>query len=164
MYMFKARIAAEQELERALAECGVTSDEVRAFLEKNPKYDSPLHHSPHTRRGLGGEPRLRGGAAHQASRRRSAPWTRPSTRRETAHEGREERAPGDRRGVQDGDGSRDDRAASARTRRCSRDIVRGKAMDRFRPLLERLMGKAIFENNPEIPSYAHSDEPIAAEE
>jgi len=44
-----------------------------------------------------------------------------------------------------------------------RDVVRGKAMDRFRPLLERLMGKAVFENNPEIPTYGHAGEAIAAE-
>ncbi len=47
MYMFKARIAAEQELLRAYEECGVSEAEVRAFLDKNPKYNSPLHHSPH---------------------------------------------------------------------------------------------------------------------
>lgn len=47
MYMFKARIAAEQELLRTYEACGVTEAEVRAFLEKNPKYNSPLHHSPH---------------------------------------------------------------------------------------------------------------------
>src|SRR6185437_2071689 len=47
MYMFKARIAAEKELARTYEECGVTEAEVRAFLEKNPKYASPLHHAPH---------------------------------------------------------------------------------------------------------------------
>jgi hypothetical protein len=45
MYMFKARIAAEEELQRAYEEAGVTEAEVRAFLAKNPKYASPLHHS-----------------------------------------------------------------------------------------------------------------------
>lgn len=47
MYMFKARIAAEQELARAYEETGLTEAEVRAFLDKNPKYNSPLHHAPH---------------------------------------------------------------------------------------------------------------------
>jgi hypothetical protein len=47
MYMFKARIAAEQELVETYASCGVTEDEVRAFLAKNPKYASPLHVPPH---------------------------------------------------------------------------------------------------------------------
>jgi len=47
MYLYKARIAAEQDVERAYQEHGVTEAEVRAFLEKNPRYCSPLHHSPH---------------------------------------------------------------------------------------------------------------------
>jgi predicted nucleotide-binding protein (sugar kinase/HSP70/actin superfamily) len=47
MYLYKAKIAAEQELEKALVECGVTEDEVRTFLKKNPKYGSALHHAPH---------------------------------------------------------------------------------------------------------------------
>src|SRR5262249_44423318 len=48
MYLFKAKIAAEAELAKAYEDCGVTEAEVRAFLEKNPKYASPLHHAPHT--------------------------------------------------------------------------------------------------------------------
>ncbi|MCC7170225.1 MAG: 2-hydroxyglutaryl-CoA dehydratase [Planctomycetes bacterium] len=47
MYMFKARIAAEQELEKALADTGLTLDEVRAFLKANPKFAGPLHYPPH---------------------------------------------------------------------------------------------------------------------
>lgn len=47
MYMYKAKIAAEEELAKAFADEGVTADEVRAFLAKNAKYASPLHHSPH---------------------------------------------------------------------------------------------------------------------
>jgi hypothetical protein len=46
-----------------------------------------------------------------------------------------------------------------------RDLVTGKAMDSFRPLLERLMGKAIFENNSELgtTTYQPAREVIAAE-
>ncbi len=44
------------------------------------------------------------------------------------------------------------------------DLLRGKAMDRFRPIAQKLMGKAIFENNPEVAHLAYNDEPIAAEE
>jgi predicted nucleotide-binding protein (sugar kinase/HSP70/actin superfamily) len=47
MYMFKARIAADAELERTFVECGVTREQVQAFLDANPKYKSPLHHAPH---------------------------------------------------------------------------------------------------------------------
>ena len=48
MYMYKARIAAEEELNRVLKEEGLTIDEVRAFLDKHPKYATALHRSPHT--------------------------------------------------------------------------------------------------------------------
>jgi predicted nucleotide-binding protein (sugar kinase/HSP70/actin superfamily) len=47
MYMFKARQAAQAEYERALAEHGVTREQVKEFLAKNPRYASPLHKAPH---------------------------------------------------------------------------------------------------------------------
>lgn len=47
MYMFKARQAAEEELQRTYEACGVTEVEVRAFIAKNPKYNGPLHVPPH---------------------------------------------------------------------------------------------------------------------
>ena len=47
MYLFKARALAEAELQKAYTDCGVTEAEVRAFLARNPKYGSPLHHPPH---------------------------------------------------------------------------------------------------------------------
>src|SRR3954466_3150508 len=46
--MFKARIAAEKELVKAYEKTGLTEQQVREFIAKNPKYASPLHHSPHT--------------------------------------------------------------------------------------------------------------------
>ncbi|HVY47418.1 MAG TPA: 2-hydroxyglutaryl-CoA dehydratase, partial [Minicystis sp.] len=48
MYMFKARILAEQELQKAYADTGLTKEMVQAFLDANPAYASPLHHAPHT--------------------------------------------------------------------------------------------------------------------
>ena len=47
MYMFKARLAAQEELARTYRELGVTEEQVRAFLAKNPKFANPLHHAPH---------------------------------------------------------------------------------------------------------------------
>lgn len=47
MYMFKARAAAEAELAKAYEETGTTKEEVRAFLDENPKYNSPLYRAPH---------------------------------------------------------------------------------------------------------------------
>jgi hypothetical protein len=48
MYLFKAKQAAQNELDRALAESGVTMDQVREFLAKNPRFDSALHRAPHS--------------------------------------------------------------------------------------------------------------------
>jgi hypothetical protein len=47
MYLFKAKQAAASELERACAEHGVTMDQVRAYLEKHPRFASALHKAPH---------------------------------------------------------------------------------------------------------------------
>ncbi|MFO0626912.1 MAG: 2-hydroxyglutaryl-CoA dehydratase [Polyangiales bacterium] len=47
MYMFKARIAAEEELQRTYKELGITDAQVREFLAKNPRFASPLHKPPH---------------------------------------------------------------------------------------------------------------------
>ena len=47
MYLFKARQAAAAEFERALGEHGVTLEQVKTFLAKNPRFASPLHKPPH---------------------------------------------------------------------------------------------------------------------
>jgi predicted nucleotide-binding protein (sugar kinase/HSP70/actin superfamily) len=55
MMLFKARKAAKDELEKTLEEYGVTADEVRAFVDKNPQFSSPLHKSPHRVCGTGAD-------------------------------------------------------------------------------------------------------------
>src|SRR4029079_158817 len=47
MYLFKAKQAAIAEYERALALHGVTKDQVKAFLEANPRFGRALHKAPH---------------------------------------------------------------------------------------------------------------------
>ena len=47
MYLFKARQAATDDFERALATTGMTVEKLRAFLKANPKYAAGLHKSPH---------------------------------------------------------------------------------------------------------------------
>jgi predicted nucleotide-binding protein (sugar kinase/HSP70/actin superfamily) len=47
MYLFKARQAAQEELEKSLAETGLTMERVRAFLKEHPRYASPLYRAPH---------------------------------------------------------------------------------------------------------------------
>jgi len=52
MYLFKAKQAAAAEYDRALAEHGVTLDQVKTFLAKNPRYASSLHKPPHAYAGV----------------------------------------------------------------------------------------------------------------
>jgi len=47
MQLFKAKQQAQKEVDAALAEVGMTMDEVRAYLRKHPSMMSPFHRSPH---------------------------------------------------------------------------------------------------------------------
>lgn len=47
MQLFKAKQAAQKEVDKALADVGMTLDEVRAYLDKHPKLASAFHRSPH---------------------------------------------------------------------------------------------------------------------
>jgi hypothetical protein len=55
MYLFKAKQAALAEYERALETHGVTREQVKAFLDANPRYASPLHKAPHAYAGNGAD-------------------------------------------------------------------------------------------------------------
>lgn len=47
MQLFKAKQAAQREVDQALAEAGMTMDEVRAYVAKHPELRKALHRSPH---------------------------------------------------------------------------------------------------------------------
>jgi DNA-binding transcriptional MerR regulator len=47
MYLFKAKQAAQAELDAVLAETGLTLEQVRAFLKEEPALSSALHHPEH---------------------------------------------------------------------------------------------------------------------
>ncbi len=47
MYLFKAKQAALAELDKACADHGVTIEQVRAFVDANPRFSSSLHKAPH---------------------------------------------------------------------------------------------------------------------
>jgi hypothetical protein len=158
MYMYKARIAAEQELREAYQKAGVTEAEVRAFLKDNPEYASPLHHSPHAAASSAANlvhevaPLIRMSAraraleaARQAARSAGAiAAAAPSKVRRLAAMARDAEL---RRGL------RLDAEVAL-------DVLRGKAAERYAPLVKRLMGRAYWENNPEAPVH---EEPLAAE-
>lgn len=148
MYMFKARIAAEQELERALKETGLTLAEVRAFLEKNPKYNSALHHSPHKVAGSAANlvfevaPLIKQSAAERAvGRAKHVAETVVEVAKHTPET------------VSEVVRKVTDPQTVARVREdvtVLRDMISGKAMERMNPIFKKLLGKAIFENNPEV--------------
>jgi predicted nucleotide-binding protein (sugar kinase/HSP70/actin superfamily) len=47
MQLFKAKQLAQREVDQALAEVGMTMDEVRAYLKKHPSMASAFHRAPH---------------------------------------------------------------------------------------------------------------------
>jgi hypothetical protein len=51
MFLFKARQAAQKEYTELLGRLGVTREEVAAFLERHPRFASPLHRAPHAAAG-----------------------------------------------------------------------------------------------------------------
>jgi hypothetical protein len=161
MYMFKARILAEEELKRAYEEAGVTEEEVRAFLAKHPKYNSPLHHPPH---------RVAGSAAnlvHEVAPliKKSAAERAAETARRAAGAVREAAvaAPVKARAAKELLTSPETVERAREDLSLIADLLRGKAKERFGPLVQRLAGKAYFENNPEVRHVEHEVEPIAAE-
>jgi predicted nucleotide-binding protein (sugar kinase/HSP70/actin superfamily) len=158
MYLYKARIAAEQELETAFRDNGVTRAEVERFLAQNEEYASPLHHSPHRAAGSAADliyevapliklsrgERAREAVATLANSVVTAVRTLPSLAARGAERLRDPEL----------------RAAIACDAAIVRDLVRGKVADHYGPIVRRLLGKAYFENNSEV---AHLSEPLAAE-
>jgi hypothetical protein len=47
MQLFKAKQQAQKEVDKALADVGMTIEEVRGYLAKHPAMMSPFHRSPH---------------------------------------------------------------------------------------------------------------------
>lgn len=167
MYMFKARLAAQEELKRTYEECGVSEEQVREFLAKHPKYASPLYHAPH--HGTGSAVNLV---------REVAPLIKLSRAERTqlklksvagSAKSFAEGAPGK---VKSAIAWLRDPETQDRLRQDAelvRDLVKGKAEERFGPLLAKLAGKAYFENNAEVrhivaQDRADADMAVAAEE
>jgi predicted nucleotide-binding protein (sugar kinase/HSP70/actin superfamily) len=160
MYMFKARILAEEELRRALQETGLTLEEVRAFLAKHPRYNSPLHHPPHKVAGAAANlvyevaPLIKKSAIERAGEKakRAATAIASFARRTPAMAARAAE-------------TLTDPTVHDRLRQdwlLVSDLLQGKVKDRFGPLVGKLAGKAFFENNAEV-AHLNQVEPIAAE-
>jgi predicted nucleotide-binding protein (sugar kinase/HSP70/actin superfamily) len=72
MYLFKAKQSAIAELERACEENGVTLDQVRAFIDANPRYGRALYKAPHRYAGSGAD--LVAEIAPYITKTRAARW------------------------------------------------------------------------------------------
>ena len=161
MYMFKARIAAEEELRKAYETTGVTEEEVRAFLAKNPKYASPLHHSPHVAAGSAANLVHEVAPLIKQTRIERATIAAKKTASNVielakAVPGRVAKAGAFFADPETHERLRHDAAVVI-------DIARGKAMDHLRPVAQKLLGKAVFENNSELKTVGYAEETIAAE-
>jgi len=146
MYMFKARQSAETEFQRVLEECGVTEAQVRDFVARNPKYNSPFHKPPH---------RVCGTAADLVYE--VAPYITKTRTERALDSARKVAATAQRAAVatpvlaakvstmlRDA-GFREQVKADAEL---LGDIVRGKVKERFQPLLTRLAHRAFFDRDP----------------
>ena len=160
MYMFKGRILAEQELQKAFEVTGTTKAEVEAFLEAHPKYKSPFHHAPH---------KVASSAANLVYE--VAPMiTLPASVRAKASIAAKvasaraalAAAPGKVKHVVDLARDPDIKARLLQDASVLKDIATGKAKEHFGPIVAKLAGKAYFENNPE--THHVTQEAIAAEE
>ncbi|MFO0550244.1 MAG: 2-hydroxyglutaryl-CoA dehydratase [Polyangiaceae bacterium] len=168
MYMFKARLAAQEELRRTYAECGVTEDEVRAFLDAHPEYASPLFHAPHA-----DDKKVASSAANLVYF--LAPLMKMSRLERTkAKLGRVRDAvvhaatatPEKVRAVAAWLQSDETRERFAQDWQLARDLLGGKVKERFGPIVARLANKAYFENNAEVAHTVHHDEvrmPVSVE-
>jgi predicted nucleotide-binding protein (sugar kinase/HSP70/actin superfamily) len=161
MYMFKARIAAQAELDRVLEQHGLSIDEVNAFLEANPKYASPLHHAPHVGASSAGNlvheiaPLIKLTAGQRAVlKAKRAGASVVSTAKAT---------PGAFARTWARASDPVFRAQLGEDFEVIKDLAKGKAKDHFGPLIGRLAGKAYFENNTEVSTTLAAEEPIAAE-
>lgn len=161
MYMFKARILAEEELRRAYEEAGVTEAEVRAFLEKNPKYASSLHHAPHKVAGSAANlvyevaPLIKKSAAERAMEKARAA---AGAAKELALS-----APEKVKAAREWLRNPETIARAREDVELISDLARGKVKERFGPIVARLASKAYFENNAEVSHIVRDAEPIAAE-
>lgn len=157
MYMFKARLAAEDEYRETLAACGVTEEQVRAFLAKNPRYASALHKAPHRVNGSTADlvyevapfitqtraQRAMGSLRRGLAGAREAAATVPVAARKAVESVRSE-------------GFRAQVRADAEL---VTDLVRGRVKERYGPLVERLAARAMFDEDP-LPTTA-AGQPVA---
>ena len=146
MYMFKARQMAEVELAKAYEDTGLTEAQVRAFLAAHPTYASPLHKPPHKVAGTAADlvyevaPLINLTATQRAAK----------SVRDFASKvaGVASKTPG---AVAKAVNAARDPELHERLREDAsllRDIIAGKAKERFAPLVARLAHRAVTDKDP----------------
>lgn len=161
MYMYKARIAAEQELEKTFEDTGVTRQQVEKFLAENPEYASPLHEAPHTVCGSAANlvhevaPLIKMTAAERRNKSVSdaAKWTAAAVGGVPGRVAKVARTLTDP----------EVRERIKTDAEIVMDLARGKANTLYGPLVKRLMGKAYYENNREVNEIPGMSDALAAE-
>ena len=161
MYLYKARISAEQELERAYETNGVTEAEVRQFLADNPEYASPLHHSPHHEDVAGSAANLVFEVAPLIKMTRLERSIVSAKKTVASAVGIAKATPGAVAAVVKKVSDPDFREALMLDVDLVKDIARGKIAERYKPIVKKLMARAYWENNPEAPTVEST--PLAAE-
>jgi len=142
MYTFKARQVAEAELQKTLDDCGVTAEQVRAFLAANPRFNSPLHKPPHVHAGTAADlvrevaPRITKSRLERAADGlgRAADLARKAA---AAAPGVAVKAVATVRDA-------DFRAQVAADVTVLRELAAGKLQERVGPLMQRLASRAFF--------------------
>jgi hypothetical protein len=161
MYLYKARIAAEQELEKAFTETGVTREQVEQFLAKNKDYASALHHSPHKVASSAANLVYEIAPIITKSRKERRDLAIRETLETTRRIGRQ--APGKLRAAAQWLRSPETHKRLKLDAAFALDLIRGKAEQTYGPLVSKLARKAFFENNSDYPQQTTRNEPMAAE-
>ncbi len=141
MYMFKGRILAEQELQAAYEKTGLTEADVRAFLEKHPRFASPLHHSPHTVAGSAANLVYEVAPLIQQSRVERAKVV--ATRAWKAVKASAQSVPGAVQSLRAKIVDPEFRNMLGEDAGLIRDVVKGRVKARFAPLIHRLTERAV---------------------
>ena len=162
MYLYKARIAAEQELQQAYEKTGLTEERVRAFLRDNPEYASPLHHAPHTVAGSAAN--LVYEVAPLITQSRTERMRKSMASAAESVLASAKTAPEQLRRAYAFASDPDTHRRAKLDVELASDLLRGKAKERFGPLVSQLLRRALGHGDEPVattPSY--QDQPLAAE-
>jgi predicted nucleotide-binding protein (sugar kinase/HSP70/actin superfamily) len=158
MFLFKARQLAEAEYTKALEETGLTEEQIRSWLTKNPRYASSLHKAPHVKAGSAADFVYEVAPLMTKSRTERAVI---SAKKTVAVAQKVARAvPGAVAKAVATLKDDDFRAAVREDVSLIKDLVQGRVKERFAPLMDRLAHRAFFERDP-VATHEHHTQPAS---